>query len=84
MVPGGVEAETRMVLENMKLVVETAGSRMDRVVKCTILLTSMDHFAKVNSIYAEYFPVDPPARTTFAVAGLPAGALVEMDCIALL
>jgi 2-iminobutanoate/2-iminopropanoate deaminase len=43
----------------------------------------MDHFATVNRIYAEYFPIDPPSRTTFAIAGLPAGALVEIDCIAI-
>ena len=49
--------------------------------KCTILLADMTYFAEVNGIYAEYFPVDPPARATFAVKGLPAGALVEIDCI---
>lgn len=50
-------------------------------VKCTVLLTDMSYFAEVNAVYAEYFPQNPPARTTFAVAGLPAGGLVEIDAI---
>lgn len=70
-----------MVMENLKAVVEASGCTMSNVVKCTILLTDMRHFAEVNGIYAQYFPVDPPARCTFAVAGLPANALIEIDCI---
>lgn len=83
LVEGGVSAQARQVLENMKNIVEAAGSSMSKVVKCTILLADMSYFAEVNGIYSQYFPVDPPARATFAVAGLPAGALVEIECIAL-
>jgi 2-iminobutanoate/2-iminopropanoate deaminase len=84
LVPGGVGAQARRVLENLKAIVEYAGSDMSRVCKCTVLLTDMANFAEVNAIYAEYFPVDPPARATFAVVGLPGGALVEIDCISVL
>ena len=67
----------------MKAVLGAAGSDMSKVVKTTILLKDMASFAEVNGIYAEYFPENPPARATFAVAGLPLGALVEIECIAL-
>ncbi len=83
MVSGGVAAEARQVLENMRNILEAAGSSMARVVKCTVLLADMKTFAEINAIYAEYFPSEPPARATFAVLGLPAGALIEIDCIAL-
>jgi 2-iminobutanoate/2-iminopropanoate deaminase len=83
LVPGGVAAEAKQVLENMKNILEAAGSSMNKVVKCTILLKDIAFFAEVNAVYAEYFPSEPPARATFAVAGLPAGALVEIDCIAI-
>ena len=81
---GGVEAQTRQVLENISAVLRAAGTGPDRVVKTTIFLASMDDFATVNSIYAQYFPQDPPARSTVAVAGLPLGALVEIETVALL
>lgn len=79
---GGVGAQARQVLENLKNIVEYSGSSLSKVVKCTVLLTDMANFAEVNAIYAEYFPSDPPARMTFAVAGLPANALVEIDATA--
>lgn len=78
---GGVAAQTRQALENMRSIVEAAGSSMSKVVKCTVLLASMDSFAEMNPVYAEFFPLEPPARTTFAVAGLPANAKVEIDAI---
>jgi 2-iminobutanoate/2-iminopropanoate deaminase len=81
MVPGGVGAQARMVMENLKNIIEYSGSTMDKVVKCTILLADMATFGEVNAIYGEYFPANPPARATFAVLGLPAGALVEIDAI---
>lgn len=71
-----------MVLENLKNIVEASGSSLSNVVKCTVLLTDMSSFAEVNAVYAEYFPENPPARMTYAVAGLPAGGLVEIDAIA--
>eukprot|EP01036_Dinobryon_divergens_P031813 gene31813-41288_t len=81
LVTGGVGAQARQALENMKAIVESSGSGLHNVVKCTVLLTDMSYFAEVNAVYAEYFPQNPPARTTFAVAGLPAGGLVEIDAI---
>lgn len=80
---GGVEAQARQVMENISAVLRAAGTGFDRVVKTTIFLASMDDFATVNGIYAQYFPQDPPARSTVAVAGLPLGALVEIETVAL-
>ena len=70
----------------MKNILESGvggGCSLADVVKTTILLSSMDHFAKVNSIYQEFFPNNPPARATYAVAGLPANALVEIEAVAI-
>jgi 2-iminobutanoate/2-iminopropanoate deaminase len=83
LVPGGVGAQARRALENLKNVIEASGSNLSKVMKCTVLLTDMANFAEINGIYAEYFPSQPPARTTFAVAGLPLGGLFEVDAIAL-
>jgi len=83
MVPGGVGEQTRQVLVNMKNILEAGGSSMSKVVKTTILLSDMSSFAEVNGVYAEFFPESPPARATFAVAGLPLNALVEIECVAL-
>jgi reactive intermediate/imine deaminase len=83
LVDGGVAAQTRKVLENMSHVLEAAGSSMPKVVKTTILLSSMADFGDVNTVYGEFFPSEPPARATYAVAGLPLGALIEIECIAL-
>lgn len=70
-------------MENMKSIVESGGCNMSRIVKCTVLLADIADFSVVNAVYAEYFPEDPPARACFAVLALPAGALVEIDCICL-
>jgi 2-iminobutanoate/2-iminopropanoate deaminase len=78
-----VAAETERVLENLKGIVEAAGSRMDRVVKTTVYLADMGDFAAMNAVYARYFPADPPARATVAVAALPKNARVEIELIAL-
>ncbi len=83
LVAGGVEAQARQVLTNLKHVIEAAGSGMDRVVKTTVFLTDMANFAAMNAVYAEFFPENPPARSTIAVAGLPKGGLVEIEAIAL-
>ena len=82
-VPGGVGAQARRAMENLKAVVEASGSDLTKVVKCTVLLADMSFFAEINGIYGEYFATNPPARTTFAVAGLPLGALFEIDAIAI-
>jgi 2-iminobutanoate/2-iminopropanoate deaminase len=83
-VEGGVEAQTRQVLTNLKQVLEAADSGMNYVVKTTVFLTDMANFAAMNAIYAEFFPENPPARSTVAVAGLPKGGLVEIEAVALL
>jgi len=83
LVAGGVEAETRQVLTNLKHVLEAAGTDLSRAVKTTVFLTDMANFSKMNAIYAEFFPADPPARSTVAVGGLPKGALVEIEVVAL-
>ncbi len=84
LVQPGVEAETRQVLANIKNVLEAAGSSMSLVVKTTVFLVDMGEFPKMNAIYAEFFPKDPPARSTVGVAALPKGARVEIEAIALL
>jgi 2-iminobutanoate/2-iminopropanoate deaminase len=83
-VEGGVEAQTRQVFANLKAVLETAGSGLNYVVKTTVFLKEMSDFAAMNAIYAEFFPENPPARSTVSVAGLPKGGLVEIEVIALL
>jgi 2-iminobutanoate/2-iminopropanoate deaminase len=83
-VEGGIEAQTRQVLTNLKYVLERADSGLNFVVKTTVFLQSMDDFAAMNGVYAEFFPENPPARSTVAVAALPKGALVEIECVAML
>ena len=83
LVEGGIEAQTRQVLINLKNVLAASGSGLERVVKTTVFLKDMNDFAKMNAIYAEFFASNPPARSTIAVAGLPKGALVEIEVVAL-
>jgi 2-iminobutanoate/2-iminopropanoate deaminase len=83
LVEGGIEAQTRQVLTNLKNVLESADSGLNFIVKTTVFLQSMSDFAAMNVVYAEFFPENPPARSTIAVAALPKGALVEIECIAL-
>jgi len=80
---GGVAAETRQVCENLKAVLEAAGSSLDRVVKVTIYMADLGELMEMNEVFSEYFPVDPPARTTFGCAALVAGARVEIEAIAM-
>jgi 2-iminobutanoate/2-iminopropanoate deaminase len=84
MVAGGIEDQTRQVLTNLKNVLEASGSGLDLVVKTTVFLQDMGDFARMNAIYGEFFKQDFPARSTVAVAGLPKGALVEIETTALL
>ena len=79
---GGVEAQTRQSLSNLKAILEEAGSGLDRVVKITVFLADMGDFGAMNGVYSEFFSVPYPARCAFAVKALPKGALVEIDCIA--
>lgn len=82
LVPGGVDTETRQSLTNLKNVLEAAGSSLSQVVKTTVFLADMADFARMNMIYGEFFPNDPPARSTVAVAALPRGGRVEIELIA--
>jgi 2-iminobutanoate/2-iminopropanoate deaminase len=84
LVEGGIEAQTRQVLENLKGVLEAADSGLNFVVKTTVFLKDMNDFAKMNAIYAEFLGENPPARSTIAVAGLPKGALIEIEAVAML
>lgn len=81
---GGIQAQTRQSLNNVKGVLEAAGSGMDKVVKTTVFLADINDFAEFNAVYSEFFPQDPPARSTVQAGGLPVGALVEIEAVALL
>lgn len=83
-VEGGIEAQTRQVLTNLKHVLESADSGLNFVVKTTVFLQELRDFASMNSVYSEFFPENPPARSTVQVTALPKGALVEIECVALL
>jgi len=82
-VPGGIEAETRRTLENIKAILEEGGSSMDLVVSTFVFMTDLTEFSKMNGVYAEYFKANPPGRTTVEVRSLPAGAHVEITATAL-
>lgn len=82
LVEGDVQAQTRRALENLRAVLQAAGSSLDHVTKTTVFLTSMANFAAMNDVYAQYFTGEPPARSTVAVAELPRNALVEVEAIA--
>jgi 2-iminobutanoate/2-iminopropanoate deaminase len=78
-----VAAQTHRALRNLQAVLEGAGSGLDQVVKTTVFMTDLGEFGAMNEVYAEYFTSDPPARSTVQVAGLPAGARVEIEAVAL-
>jgi 2-iminobutanoate/2-iminopropanoate deaminase len=82
LVQGDVTTQTIQVMSNLSAVLAAAGLDFTNVVKTTIFLSSMDHFAAVNEIYGGHFPTNPPARATVAVAGLPKGVDVEIEAIA--
>lgn len=81
LVEGDVRSQTKRALENLSAVLQEAGSSLGQVVKTTVFLTTMANFASMNEVYAGFFPGDPPARSTIAVADLPKGALVEIEAI---
>ncbi len=83
MVKGGIREQTRQVMQNLDAVLKAAGSDFSKVVKTTIYLTDLDDFVTVNEVYGSYFKKNPPARATVQVAGLPKGAKVEVEAIAL-
>lgn len=82
-VSGGIEAETRQVLKNLKQVLEAAGSGLNYVIKTTVFMRDMADFPKMNTIYAEFFPENPPARSTVAVKTLPKDVALEIEAVAL-
>ena len=83
LVEGSVADQTTRAMENLKAVLQEAGTSFDKVVKVTAYLTNMDDFSEFNAVYARYFTDDPPARATVGVGGLPKGARVEVECIAI-
>ncbi len=82
LVPGGIEAETRQAMVNIRSVLERHGSSMDRVIKCTAMLADMGEWAAMNGVYVEFFPRNLPARSAFGASGLALGSRVEIECIA--
>ena len=83
LIAGGIAEQTRQVLENLKAVLEAAGSSLEQVIKATVFLINMADFAALNEVYGEYLGKAKPARSTVAVAELPRGALVEIDFVAM-
>ena len=82
--PGGIAAETRQALTNLRYVLEAAGSSLSQVVKTTVFLRDINDFPSMNSIYAEFFRENYPARTTVQAAALPKGGAVEIDVIGII
>ena len=83
-VEGGVEEQTKQALENLKVVVEEAGSSLDKVVKTTVFIKNMGDFAKINEVYSKYFTSNFPARSCVEVARLPKDLLVEIEAVAVI
>ena len=83
-VAGGIAEQTARVLKNLTAVLEAAGSSLEQVVKTTVFLADMKEFAGMNEVYAGFFPIPPPARSTVAAAGLPRDARVEIEAVALI
>ncbi len=83
LLPGDIKAQTEQALSNLRAILEEAGSSLDRLVKTTVFLQSLDDFAGMNEVYARHVGTVPPARSTVEVAKLPSGALVEIEAIAL-
>jgi 2-iminobutanoate/2-iminopropanoate deaminase len=81
MAPGGISAEVRQTLENLRETARLAGLDLNDMIKCTVFLTDIGDFDAMNKVYSEFFPTDPPARSTVGVASLVLGAKVEIECI---
>ncbi len=84
LVPGGIEEQTERVLQNLRAILEAAGSSLEKVVKTTVYLADLNDFSKMNEVYARYFPGEKPARATVEVSRLPRDARIEMEAIATL
>ena len=83
LIEGGIEAQTRQVMQNLANELEAAGSNLENVIKSTIFVTNLADFGKINEVYGTFFKKDPPARSTVQVAALPLGADVEIEVVAL-
>jgi 2-iminobutanoate/2-iminopropanoate deaminase len=83
LVKGDIQAETRQVLDNLRAILEAAGSSMDQVVKTTLYIADMDAFGMINDIYAGYFAAQPPARACVQVARLPKDVQIEIEAVAM-
>ncbi len=84
LVPGGIEAETRQTMENIKATLERHGSDLDHVVKCTVFMADIQEWPRMNEVYKKYFLKHFPARSAVAGSGLALGARVEIECIAVI
>ena len=84
LVSGGIAAETRQAMENIRLTLEQYGSSLDHVVKATVMLADMSEWTEMNKVYVTYFPKHLPARSALGANGLALGARVEIECIAVL
>ena len=82
LVAGGIAAETRQTMENIRRVLERHGSSLDHVVKCTVMLADIAEWGAMNEVYRAYFPAHLPARSAFGTSGLALGARVEIECCA--
>ena len=82
LVEGDITAQTERVMENLKAILEAGGASLANVVKTTCFLATLDDFAAFNAVYGRYFAQQPPARSTVPTGKLPAGALVEVECVA--
>jgi 2-iminobutanoate/2-iminopropanoate deaminase len=83
LVEGGIVAQTRQVFANLGAILEAAGSGLDRIVKTTVFLTDLSDFTEMNETYRTFVAVPPPARSTIEISKLPAGATIEIECVAL-
>jgi reactive intermediate/imine deaminase len=82
LVPGGTEAETKQIFDNMRAVLERNGSSLDHVFKCTVMMADMSEWPKMNAIYKTYFQKHLPARSAMGVSALALGAKLEIECMA--
>ena len=84
LVPGGIVAETRQVMENIKATLEKCGSSLDHVIKVTVMLADISEWGEMNNVYVQFFSKHLPARSALGANGLAMGARVEIECIAVL
>ena len=82
LIPGGIAAETRQTMENIRSVLERNGSSLNQVIKCMVMMADMSVWSEMNAVYVTYFPEHLPARSAFGTSGLALGARVEIECVA--